>query len=77
MIDELVQMQRMVEKFMQIKMPSEVVEKADNMVKSRIIAKGEIIVHVGDMPKDVSTIRGTCESSIHCFVSWNYTCFIK
>ena len=53
MIDGLVQMQQMVEKFMQIKMPSEAVEKADNMVKSRSIAKGEIIVHVGDMPKDV------------------------
>lgn len=53
MIDGLAQMRQMVEKFMRIKMPSEVVEKADNMVKSRIIAKGEIIVHVGDRPKDV------------------------
>ena len=53
MIEGLAQMQRIVEKYMQVKMADELVEKVVHMVTSKMISKGEIIVHVGDMQKEV------------------------
>lgn len=48
---------QIVERFMQVKIPSEIVEKAANMITSRVISKGEVIVHVGDMQKEVYFIK--------------------
>lgn len=53
MIEGLAQIQRIVEKYMQVKMADELVEKVGHMVTSKMIFKGEIIVHVGDMQKEV------------------------
>ena len=53
MVDGLVQMQQMIENFMQVKMPDEVLKKLGNMFKSRMIPKGEVVVHVGDIQEEL------------------------
>jgi CRP-like cAMP-binding protein len=53
MIEGLEQIKQMVEKYMQVEMPDEVFKKVVGMVKSRTISKGEIVVHVGDVQKDL------------------------
>jgi CRP-like cAMP-binding protein len=53
MKEEFIQIQNIIEEFMQVKMPEEVVKKAINMFTKNIIAKGEIVVHVGDIQKKI------------------------
>lgn len=53
MVEGFIKMQKMIENFMQAKMPDEVAKKAESMFKSKIISKGEIVVHVGDNQNEI------------------------
>lgn len=53
MLKELLQMQKIAEDFMQVKVPGEVVEKAADMFTMKTITKGDIVVHVGGIQKEI------------------------
>lgn len=46
-------MQQMVENLMQAKMPDEVLKKISDMIKSKTIPNGEMVVHVGDVQNEI------------------------
>lgn len=52
-MEALVQMQHMIEKFVQAKMPNEVIKKIENIFKNKKISKGDIVKQVGDIENEI------------------------
>lgn len=52
-MEELIQMRQMIEEFIQLKMPDDIFKKLENMFKVKKISKGEMIVHIGDISKEL------------------------
>lgn len=70
-IEGLVQMQKMVENFMQAKMPDEVIKNLEMMFKSKKIPKGEMLVHVGDIQNKVYFILSGLLRSYYIDINGN------
>ncbi|MGG2093323.1 Crp/Fnr family transcriptional regulator [Bacillus sp. S13(2024)] len=64
-------MQKMVENFIQDKMPDEVIKKIECMFKSKKISKGEIVVHVGDIQNELYFILSGLLRSYYIDINGN------
>ncbi|WP_297424999.1 Crp/Fnr family transcriptional regulator [Clostridium sp.] len=53
MIEEFLQLQNVIENFIDAKIPEDVIEKAVHKVTSKVISKGEVIVHIGEMKSEI------------------------
>lgn len=71
MKEELIQIQNTIEKFMQAKIPQEVVKKSANMFTKKIITKGDIVVHVGDIKKEIYFVTAGLLRSYYIDINGN------
>lgn len=71
MKQELVQIRNIIEEIMQLKVPEEVAKKAINMFTKKTIARGDIVVHVGDMQKEIYFVTSGLLRSYYIDINGN------
>lgn len=71
MKEEFAQIQKTIEEFMQVKIPEEVLKKAINMFTKKIIAKGDIVVRVGDIQKEIYFVTSGLLRSYYIDINGN------
>lgn len=68
---EFAYIQNTIEEFMQLKIPEEVVLKAINMFTKKTISKGDIVVHVGDIEKEICFVTSGLFRSYYIDINGN------